>query len=124
MQAAEGLQMLSETDATFEFFSHQAPENEPFSPDTVVDWDGKPGGTRVETLELEDFLKPMLHPHPDAAPAQKTKAAQFNGLVRALRAHLQEPKAYKVSDVSMPVYLIGKTDSGDYAGLKTLVVHT
>lgn len=124
MQASEGLLMLSETDAPFEFFYHVKPESEPFTEDIVVEWDGKPGGTAIQIVAVEDFLRNMTHPHPNAGPEQLQQAEKFKFLVGKLKDLLTDVKAYKVSEVSMPVYLIGKTKTGDYAGLKTLVVET
>lgn len=123
MQASEGLQMLSETDATFEFFYHEKPKD-PFIEETVVEWDGKPGGTKVQVLTVDDFLHRMKNPHPNADQVQKQNAERFKKLEAKLKEVLKDVKAYKVSDTTMPVYLIGRTDSGDYAGLKTLVVET
>ncbi|WP_299821768.1 nuclease A inhibitor family protein [uncultured Pontibacter sp.] len=122
-KAADGLEMLSETDAVFEFYHHQKPA-EPFTKETVVEWDGKPAGTAVEALEVSDFLHRMQNPHPDAAEKQKQDADRFKQLEATLKTHLRNVKAYKVSQTSMPVYLIGETENGDYAGFKTLVVET
>ncbi|WP_439883072.1 nuclease A inhibitor family protein [Pontibacter sp. MBLB2868] len=123
MEASEGLQMLSETDATFEFYYHEKPE-EPFDEETVVEWDGKPGGTKVQVLSVDDFLHRMKNPHPNADQVQKQNADKFKKLEAKLKELLQDVKAYKISDTAMPVYLIGRTEDGDYAGLKTLVVET
>lgn len=124
MQASEGLQMLSETDAIFEFYFHEKPEDEPFNEETVVEWDGKPAGTKVQVLSLDEFFRNMTKPHADAGQEQQQNAEKFKQLQAKLQELLQDVKAYKVSDVAMPVYLIGRTEQGDYAGLKTLVVET
>ncbi|RIJ41702.1 nuclease A inhibitor family protein [Pontibacter oryzae] len=124
MQASEGLLMQSETDAPFEFYYHEKPESEPFTEDTIVEWDGKPGGAKVEIVAVEEFLKNMTHPDSDAAQEQHENAERFRLLQVKLKELLQDVKVFKISQVSMPVYLIGKTENGDYAGLKTLVVET
>ncbi|GAB3814744.1 nuclease A inhibitor family protein [Pontibacter rugosus] len=122
--ASKGLLMLSETDAPFEFFYHQPISNEQFNPDTVALWDGQESETPVETLPIDKFLFRMQHP-PSGADAQaRALAEQFKLLQDKLQELLQEPKAYKIGQVNMPVYLIGRTESGAYAGLKTVVVET
>ena len=123
LKASNGLLMMSETDEAFEFYYHEKPD-EPFTEETVVEWDGKPGGTSVQVMALEDFLHRMKNPHPDADQAQKQNAERFKQLEAKLKELLQDVKAYKISETSMPVYILGKTDNGDYAGLKTLVVET
>ncbi len=124
MEASQGLLMMSETDAPFEFYYHEKPKEEEFTGEIMVEWDGKPSGTRVQELALEDFLNRMINPHAEADQAAKEAAPRFKHLLQKLNELLQNPKAYKISDVNMPVYLIGKTPAGDYAGLKTLVVET
>ncbi|MEJ8801814.1 nuclease A inhibitor family protein [Pontibacter sp. H249] len=123
LKAADGLVMLSETDEIFEFFHHEKPD-EPFTKETVVEWDGKPAGTSIEALEVEDFLHRMKNPHPEADQKQKQDAERFKQLEAKLKELLRNVKAYKVSQTTMPVYIIGETENGDYAGLKTIVVET
>ena len=123
MEVSEGLLMLSETDAPFEFYYHEKPEDE-FDEDIVVEWDGKPGGTSVQVLTVDEFFKRMKNPHKDADDTQKKNAARFKELEAKLNELLDDVKAYKLSDVTLPVYIIGRTKNGDYAGLKTLVVET
>jgi hypothetical protein len=123
MEASEGLQMLSETDATFEFYHHEKPEDK-FGEDIVVEWDGKPGGTKIEVLSLDEFFKNMTEAHAGATEEQKQNTERFKKLQAKLEELLEDVKAYKLSDLIMPVYLIGRTESGDYAGLKTIVVES
>ncbi|GAB3195743.1 hypothetical protein ABID22_001600 [Pontibacter aydingkolensis] len=123
LKASDGLLMLSETDEAFEFYFHEKPD-EPFTAELVVEWDGKPAGTAVQVLAVEDFLHRMKNPHPDADATQKQNAERFKQLEAKLKEHLKNVKAYKISEISMPVYILGETDNGDYAGLKTLVVET
>lgn len=125
LQATDGLYMLSETDAPFEFFYHEKPDKgEPFTPELVVEWDGKPAGTSIETMEIDAFLHRMKKPHAEADETQRQNAARFIKLEETLKRNLRNVKAYKISQTSMPVYLLGETETGDYAGLKTLVVET
>ena len=123
LQATDGLAMLSETDEVFEFFYHEKPD-EPFTKEIVVEWDGKPAGTAVQVLEVEDFLYRMKNPHSDADETQKRNADRFKQLEAKLKERLRNVKAYKISQTTMPVYIIGETDNGEYAGLKTIVVET
>ncbi len=124
MEVSNGLLMLSETDAPFEFFYHKKPDNEPFDEDIVVEWDGKPGGTSVQVLTVDEFFKRMKNPHKDADETQKKNAERFKALEKKLNELLEDVKVYKLSDTTLPVYILGKTETGDYAGLKTLVVET
>jgi hypothetical protein len=70
-------------------------------------------GTAVEQESLDDFF----HTVP---PEDKEK---FQKLAKVLQEQLSGVKVYKVGDEpEKQVYIIGKTQDGKWAGLKTTVV--
>jgi len=111
-KAAKGLMFVSETDA----------ELEPF----VWDVDGKldEDGLRkqvdagedspVEETTLDRFFR--------AVPSSQKK--KFDALAKTLKDNLSDLRVYKVGEVEMDVYIVGKTNDGRWAGLKTQVVET
>ncbi len=49
---------------------------------------------------------------------------KFQTLVQTLKDNLNEIKVYRIGAIDIDVYIIGKTQSGDLAGLSTKVVET
>ncbi|WP_114783933.1 nuclease A inhibitor family protein [Botryobacter ruber] len=123
-KAADGLLMLSETEEAIECFFHEKPDHEPFTPDLVVKWAGKPAGKKVEVQELDYFFRNMVREDPDEGPQQHEQAARFRNLVATLKELLQDVKVYKIDEIGVDVYILGRTPDGDYAGYKTIVVET
>jgi len=112
-KASKGLQFTSETEAGFEPFL----------------WEGGDKLTRQRLLELagaekgtavaEDTPNRFFHAVP---PEDK---ARFDKLAKALQEQLSGIKVYKVGDEpEKEVYIVGKTQDGHLAGLKTTVVET
>ena len=76
---------------------------------------GAEKGTAVEEESLDRFF----HAVP---PEDKPK---FDKLAKALQEELSGVKVYKVGDEpEKDVYIVGKTEDGHLAGLKTTVVET
>ena len=55
---------------------------------------------------------------------QKQNVKKFQTLVQTLKDNLNEIKVYRIGTIDIDVYIIGKTSSGDIAGLSTKVVET
>jgi hypothetical protein len=49
---------------------------------------------------------------------------EFAPLLAALDEHLSGVKVFKVGEINMDVYIVGRTDDGRFAGVKTKVVET
>ncbi len=76
---------------------------------------GAEKGTAVEEMTLDDFFR--------AVPSHDK--AKFDKLAKVLKEQLTGVKVYKLGDEpKKDVYIVGKTEDGQWAGLKTEVVET
>jgi hypothetical protein len=50
--------------------------------------------------------------------------AQYKGLLKAVQQSVTEAKVFKVGTTKGSVFIAGKTDEGDWTGLKTTAVKT
>jgi hypothetical protein len=55
---------------------------------------------------------------------EQQTAKKFQNLVETLKSHLTDIKVYRLGTTTIDVYIVGKTPSGDLAGLSTKVVET
>lgn len=79
----------------------------------------------IETMDFETFFAPMTEEEDWFGPEEKETSVRFQQLARTLKENLAELTVYKVGEkAEQEVYIVGKTTSGDYAGLKTRVVET
>jgi len=81
----------------------------------VLEKAGAEDGAAVEEETLDDFFHAM-------PPEDKAK---FDQLAQVLKEQLSGVKVYKVGDeAEKPVFIVGKTGDGQWAGIKTSVVET
>jgi len=111
-KAAKGLVFVSETDAELEPFAWDADGE--LDEDKVRELAGAEEDAAVEQTTLDRFFR--------AVPSSKKK--QFNDLAKTLKDNLSDVRVYKVGEVEMDVYIVGKAKDGRWAGLKTQVVET
>jgi histidine triad (HIT) family protein len=112
-QAAKGLVFTSETDAKLEPFLWK--EGGDPSAQRLVQLAGAKAGTPVEEMTLDAFFH--------AVPSEDK--ARFDRLAKVLKEQLSGVKVYKLgAEAEKQVYIVGKTQDGQWAGLETTVVET
>jgi histidine triad (HIT) family protein len=112
-KASKGLVFTSETDAPMEPFVWQ--NGGALTHERLLKLVGAEKDTSVEEESLEDFFR--------AVP--KEDRAKFQPLVKVLKEQLSGVKVYKVGDeAERQAYVVGKTKTGQWAGVKTTVVET
>ncbi len=118
-RAADGLWYMSESDYPLEPVRLEGTD-EP-RPDHLRDLADAAGDAHVERKELKDFFR-------DGAAVRITKegatGASFEGIVRALKENLADIRVYRIGEINIPVYVLGKSGSGNWLGIRTRVVET
>jgi hypothetical protein len=112
-QASRGVQFPSESDAPLEPFLWK--DGRELTPDRLVELAGESPGTPVEERSLAAVLRTV--------PAEDRP--KFAALVNVLKGQLSGVKVYILGDEpEKPVYIVGQTKAGEWAGLKASVVET
>jgi hypothetical protein len=112
-KASKGLVVMSETDSKLTPFLWE--DGGPATKGNILKHAGAKPGTPVETMDLDSFFR--------AVPDEDRP--KFEKLFAVLKGQLSGTKVYKVGDEpEKQVYLVGKTDDGALAGVKTTVVET
>lgn len=117
-RAADGLWYMSESDYPLEAVRFGGAE-EP-GPERLRELAGADAGARVETRSLEEFFRDGAGVRAGEPPAP----ASFDGVLRALRENLTDLRVYRIGEVNIPVYVLGRAGSGNWLGLRTRVVET
>lgn len=120
--AAAGLLYLSESDYPFEAVHIQADASS--LGDHLLAHSGKPKGTQVETLSLEYFFRNMVKVYPGATPEQQHTAQRFQYLQQVLQEELTDINVYRIGNIQIDAFIIGKLKDGNYGGLRTKLVET
>jgi hypothetical protein len=56
--------------------------------------------------------------------AELAQVNRYTELLHAIESHLAEPQVFRVGEVEIAIYIVGKTPDGDLVGLKTHAVET
>ena len=122
-QAVDGLLMKSDVEAPFEFFYRELKPGEQFSTKKVTEWTGEAVGMDVKTQGLDGFLEEMGGVSADARNKGENNENRSRMLKSRLNELLEDVKVYMITEIGTQVFILGKTEDGNYAGLRTMVVH-
>lgn len=120
----DGLLMRSETDSPFEFYYFENTQGLPLNADTVAKLAGKTTGDEIKTEPLDYFFRNMKRLYPEDGEVRKKEAERYNLLENRLQELLRDVQVYKADEISITAYILGQTQNGDIAGLRTVVVET
>jgi hypothetical protein len=123
-QASTGLLMTSESDYPFETFVWSCQAKEALTTEKLLQLTNHPKDLPVETVELDYFFRNAAQEKEWHDEPQKENVKKFQSFVETLKANLNDIKVYRVGTIAIDVYIVGKTDGGDLAGVSTKVVET
>lgn len=123
-KACDGLLMMSESDYPFEVFLWPGQAQEALTDAKLLQLTKHSQDSPVEIVDLDNFFHHSVEEKDWQDKKQKNIAKKFQGLVETLKANLTDIKVYYVGKINRDVYIIGKTQSNDLAGISTKVVET
>lgn len=98
---------MSESDYPFEVVSWEGQTS--LTPEYLCHISGKPDGSVVQESDVDTFFNAI---------------GGFPRVVAALKDNLTEIKVYKVGDINIPVYIVGRSAEGNWLGLSTRLIQT
>lgn len=123
-QASDSLLMPSESEYPFEVFRWVGQAQETLSEQKLIELTGLPQDTPVETVDLDYFFRNCAVQKEWHDETQAENVAKFQSLLRTLKENLTNIKVYRLGKIEIHVYIVGKTTTGDLAGISTKVVET
>jgi Nuclease A inhibitor-like protein len=78
----------------------------------------------VESMTLADLFKPVLAVEDWYEAAELAQVGRYRDLLQAIEVSLADVEVFRVGEVEIGVYIVGRTSAGDLVGLKTYVVET
>lgn len=121
-RASKGLRFQSESDSPFETFLWE--ESTPFTPEELLALKRHPPDTPVKKVSLERFFQQATKDESWHNAEERATTKRFQELTQILKETLSSIAVYKVGKVEADVYIVGKTKTGDLAGLSTKVIET
>ena len=118
----EGLSYQSESDYPVEPYVRAASDGAPAAEEFAKGREGDDAAVRE--LDFDSFFGNYTGEQDWWGEEERAAAKKFQALVRFLKESLKDIKVYRVGDVEADVYVVGKTDAGGFAGVKTKIVET
>lgn len=118
----EGLSYQSESDYPVEPYAREADKGAPSAEEFAKGREGEDAAVRE--LGFDSFFGNYTAEQDWWGEEERAVAAKFQALVKFLKENLTDVKVYRVGGVDADVYVVGKTASGGFAGVKTKVVET
>lgn len=117
-----GLLFMSESDYPFEVVYWK--ELSEISPEYLRGLTGEKEDTPVETVGVDQFFRVVLSEESWRTEESLREAKQYQRLVQVLKDNLEGLTVYRVGQINIPVYIVGRAASGNWLGISTRVVET
>lgn len=123
-EAADGLMFQSESDYPVEAFFLEIAGKDSIIDEDILQIGNYPPDTSVTLVNFDDFFKVPTREQSWHGEEEKETVKRFQELVRILNENLRDIKVFKIGEIEIDVYVIGKADSDNFLGIKTKVVET
>ena len=80
--------------------------------------------TKIKVEELDSFFKRATEEKDWYNEEEMLICQRYRDLAKLLKTHLTDIKVYRVGEIEVNCYIVGKTESGAIAGLSTISVET
>ena len=114
----------SESDEPLEPVTCYLDQQEPLTVSQIKDWQMLPPSIYVEETPEADFWEPVVTQQDWYGDDEKARAEKFQHLQTFLETELSVRQVFRVGEAELDVYLLGRTATGERAGIKTKVVQT
>jgi hypothetical protein len=118
----DGLLFMSEADYPFEIVYREGQAG--MSPEILRELSGQPGGSPVEVKSVDEFFRVAVSEPDWKGEQERAVAKRYQALLRLLKENLEELKVYRVGEINIPVYIVGRAKTGNWLGVSTRVVET
>jgi hypothetical protein len=122
-QAAEGLTYQSETDAPWKAFAWPDVQGEPTGAEVRKRGQHK-ANAPVREQGVEEFFAPLVQEQDWYGDEERATATKYRALLDAVKQRLKSPKVVRIGERKIVVYVVGVSNEGGWAGLKTIAVET
>lgn len=123
-QASKNLVMMSESEYPYEVVLWSNQGQEPLTNQKLLQLTAHSPETSIETVDINYFFRNCAEEKEWHDEVQKQDVEKFQSLLQTLKDNLHEIQVYRIGTINIDVYIIGKTPSGDLAGISTKIVET
>jgi hypothetical protein len=83
-----------------------------------------PATDQVTTLTMPDLFEPVLTVEDWYEADELALVDRYTHLLHTIESQLSDVQVFRIGEVEIAIYIVGKTPAGDLVGLKTYTVET
>lgn len=121
-QATAGLLFMSEADYPFQTVRWEGLTE--VTPQYLRDLTGRGADSPVASRSVDEFFNVAMSEQSWKGEAQLAEARRYQALVRMLRENLEDLRVYRVGEIDVAVFIVGRGPAGNWIGLSTRVIET
>jgi hypothetical protein len=121
-EATRDLLFTSESDYPFQIVRWKS-DKEP-TPESLLALTKQNESVPVKTESAADFFSAAASEPDWKGEEERAVARRFQKLLSLLEENLKELKVFRVGEIDIPVYIVGRAPSGNWLGVSTRVVET
>ncbi len=121
-EATECLLMMSESDYPLEVIRWEGKDE--LTPDDLRRRAGVDAATPVAEVTLTDFFGTAAGEQDWKSENELATARRYQELMRLLTVELEAVRVYRVGEINIGVYVVGRSSEGNWLGVSTRVVET
>lgn len=121
-QLSKGLLWMSESDYPFETIYWKNQGN--LTKKKLLQLSGHDLNTLVEVEQLNRFFVLAIKEQDWHEQEKKAEVKRYRVLLDFLKNYLRDIKVYRVGEVEIDIYIVGRTNSRNLAGLSTKAIET
>lgn len=114
----------SESDEPLEPVTCYLSQDTPLTASQIKDWQMLPPSVFVEEMPEAYFWEPVTTDQDWYGDEEKSRTTKFQALKAFLEKTLTVRQVFRVGDVEIDVYVLGRLTDGSRAGIKTKLVQT
>jgi hypothetical protein len=122
-EATRGLLFMSESDYPFEVVRWEGIGE--LTPECILrQMSGHDATAAVEERTLADFFRVAAGEQEWKGEGELSLAKKYQSLVRLLEENLKGVSVYRVGEINIGVYIVGRSVEGNWVGVSTRVIET
>jgi hypothetical protein len=121
-EMTEGLLFMSESDYPFEIVCWKGLTE--ITPQYLRGREGQAEDAPVERVSVDEFFRVAISEDNGRAEESRSAAKRYRELAELMREQLEELRVYRVGEINITVYIVGRAQTGHWLGVSTHVVET
>lgn len=121
---AEGLYFISEADHAFAIVEWQIKDITPKYLSSLTISSAINSTNKVEEVSFTEFYDKYAVANAEHSEAKRARAESYKKLFDVLTENLTDLRVYRLGEVQVAIYIVGRASGGGWLGLSTAAVET